>query len=63
MERVKTLREQAQILRALATSLRDSPTLSADLFALAKQCDELAAGAEREIRQRLSQPISKVPST
>ena len=62
MERVKTLREQAQILRTLAQSLEDAPTLSRDLSALAKRCDELADEAEREIRERLSQPIGRAPT-
>ena len=62
MERVKTLHEQARILRMLATSFRDAPALSGDLLILAKRCDELAAEADREIKERLSQPIGGVAS-
>ena len=62
MKRIQTLREQAQTLRALAMSLQDSPTVKEDLLALAKRCEALAIAAEREMEERLSQPISRAPS-
>ena len=61
MERVKTLRQHAHLFRTLAKSFKESPTINEDLLALARRCDELAVTAAREIKERLSQPISRVP--
>lgn len=60
MERVKALREHAHLFRTLAASFKESRTINEDLLALAQRCDELAFNAEREIKERMSQPIGKV---
>jgi hypothetical protein len=61
MTRVDTLREQALVMRALAQTF-DSPALRSELMVLAKRCEELAGEAAREISQRQSRPIGRIPS-
>jgi hypothetical protein len=61
MTRVDTLREQALVMRALAKTF-DSPALRSELMVIAKRCEELAGEAAREISERQSRPIGRVPS-
>jgi hypothetical protein len=51
MDRVEALREQAGILRSLATSF-EAHALRDALLGIAKRCEELANEAEREITER-----------
>ena len=57
MDRIETLREQANILRALAQSF-ESPALRENLLYVAKRCEDLAAQAEREKTDDKARPIS-----
>jgi hypothetical protein len=56
MTRVETLREQARVLRSLASSF-DAHVIAQDLTKLAERCEELAAQIEHSIRRDLSKPI------
>jgi hypothetical protein len=60
MTRVKTLREQAGVLRSLANSF-DDIAIRRDLTNLAQQCEELAAQLEQRIREDLSKAKSDNP--
>jgi len=48
MERIKTLRDQAVILRTLAASF-DIEDIRERLLNLARQCDDLADSLERDL--------------
>ena len=55
MTRVKTLREQARVLRSLANSF-DDDAIRQNLIKLAERCEELAAGIEQSIRRGSTKP-------
>jgi hypothetical protein len=56
MERIRTLREQATVIRSLAKAL-DQPLLRADLLVLALRCEEMAEEAESEVTERWPRAI------
>jgi hypothetical protein len=56
MTRVKTLRQQAGILRSLAGTV-DDDAIGQDLTKFAERCEELAAQIAQSIRRDLSKPI------
>ena len=63
MQRVKTLQEQAELLRQLAKSF-DMPTVKEDLLRLAERCDRLAQKILREVmvqRGPITDPRSSAP--
>jgi len=62
MQRVETLREQADLLRRLAESF-DSAQIKDELQNLASRCDQLAAKVAREIAEQRSRPIADLAKT
>lgn len=56
MKRVVMLREQAEVLRSLASTF-GSEVIRQDLIKLAERCEELAARIEQSIRERLLESI------
>ena len=52
MKRAVMLREQAEVLRSLASTF-GSEVIRQDLIKLAERCEELAAQIEQSIRERL----------
>ncbi len=57
MQRVATLRDQANLLRRLAESF-ELPQIKEDLLNLAARCDELAANVARALAEERARPIS-----
>ena len=56
MQRVETLREQANLLRRLAESF-ELPQIKEDLLNLAARCDQLAAHVARVLAEERARPI------
>ena len=59
--RARMLREQAAVLRRLASSF-EKPEVRGDLFILAKRCEELADEVGRDAPAESSRPVSAVAS-
>ena len=57
MQRVETLREQANLLRRLADSF-ETPQIKEDLLNLAARCDQLAASVARLLADERARPIA-----
>jgi hypothetical protein len=57
MERIKTLRDQAELLRRLAASF-DAPEIKADLQSLAERCESLAETLSRKALDQQTRPIA-----
>ena len=57
MQRIETLREQANLMRRLAESF-DIPQIKEELQRLAERCDQLAAKVTREVAEQRSRPIA-----
>jgi hypothetical protein len=59
MQRVETLREQANLLRRLAESF-ELPQIKEDLLHLAARCDELAGNVARALAEERARPIAEL---
>jgi len=59
MQRVETLRDQANLLRRLAESF-ELPQIKEDLLHLAARCDELAANVARALADERSRPVAEL---
>jgi len=57
MERIKTLRDQAEFLRRLAASF-DAPEIKADLQSLAERCESLAETLSHKALDQQTRPIA-----
>ena len=60
MTRVETLREQASLLRKLASSF-DDQVIQSDLVRLAERCEDLASKIAVALQREASRPKSDPP--